>query len=142
MLGKIYDYIYYTTFTIISKTNSRTPTYSSASLLSVMALVNVMSIFFLFENRLSTTGFYIFFGVGILIRLYVLNRYNERYAKRIIDEYGLVKTKKICEYIIDFYPDASILFLIISTGADAYTISFCVGFIIIVRILLYLAKGI
>ncbi len=142
MKQNIFDYIYYKTYTIISKTNYLSPIHSSAYLLSISAFINVMSIFLLFKNNFSIYGFYVFCGIGIFILFYILNRFNERNAKRIIKTYGLKKVNKIWDYLIDYYPDLSIFLLVVFTIKDFYVSVFWFAFLVLIRIILYIIKEI
>lgn len=140
MIEKIYDFIYYRTYIAVSKTNHFSPVSSSARLLSLTLLINAMTLFFLFEIQFSEIGFYIICGLVFLGSFYILDHYNDEKARAIIVKYKFVKIKKIWIYLIDFYPDISILLCITSTGASINTILTTLGIIVLLRLLSLFAQ--
>ncbi len=140
MIGKIYDFIYYRTYIAVSKTNQISPISSSARLLSITLLINVMTLFFLFEIQFSEIGFYIICGLALLGSFYILNRYNDSNAETIITRYTSTKINKIWTHLIDLYPDISIILCITATGASINTILITLGIIILLRGLVYFSQ--
>lgn len=60
-MTRVYHYVYYRTYYVISKTNKIIPEISSAQLLSISILLNVVTIYFFLKEPFSTEGFYVFF---------------------------------------------------------------------------------
>jgi hypothetical protein len=137
---KIYDYIYIRTFKIISKVNKNVPYSSTARLLSILAFVNLMSILLLFINYLPEKIFIFGIALGIIISFYILNRFNDPYAKQIVNDYSLTPKKKYFDKLIDFYPEISILFFTISANVGVFAILNTLMLIVMIRIIFYLAS--
>ncbi len=140
MLGRIFDYLYYVIHTHISKKYEPFTRIRATSFLSLMFFVNIMTLFCLFKEQLSEIGFYIFFGLGILIAFYSLKYFNERRAKVIFRECESKKVKKVWKLLADFYPELSLLMLIIACGGDMETILMSLGILIIYRIVIFFSQ--
>ena len=140
MILKIYDYIYVRAFKIVSKVNKSTPYSSTARLLSTIALINLMSIFLLFKKSLPKNTPFLVIALGIIIGYYILNRFNDRYAKQIVSQYGLTSRKKYIDRLIDLYPEASIIILSISANIGVLVILYSLMLIVMMRIFFYFAS--
>jgi hypothetical protein len=138
---KIYEYIYYRTYFVISKTNSISPSYSSASLLSITFLLNVFTIYFFLKEPFEMIGFYFFLSIGIAISFLNLRYFlDEIKIKSINSEYENLKVNRLWNYLIDSYPWLSILIFLLSAGANYNTIFTFVAIFIILRLFEFFTK--
>lgn len=141
MIGRIYNFMYYRTYLMISKTNKLSPVSSSARLLAIGFSINILALFFFFENQLPKTkkSFYFFVGVGIVGSFYIIYYFSDRNTYYIINEYLKIKVNKFWSFLADYYFDISVLLLSISTGVELYSILYILGILIFIRLILYFA---
>ncbi len=135
---KIYHYIYYRTYFVISKTNKLSAESSSARLLSIAILLNVFTVFFFLKEPLNLIGFYSFLIIGIILSFLNLKYFmNEYRSQLIISEIQTLKVNPFWKYSIDIYPWLSILLTVISAGASYNTIFVIIGILIVLRLIQY-----
>jgi hypothetical protein len=135
---KIYHYIYYRTYFIISKTNKLSAESSSAGLLSVAILLNVFTVFFFLKEPFNLIGFNSFLIVGIILSFLNLKYFMNEYRNHlIISEFQTLKVNPFWKYSIDIYPWLSIFLIVISTGASYNTIFVLIGIFIMLRLIQY-----
>jgi hypothetical protein len=135
---KIYHYIYYRTYFIISKTNKLSAESSSARLLSIAILLNVFTVFFFLKEPFNLIGFYSFLIIGIILSFLNLKYFMNEYRNQlIISEFQTLKVNSFWKYSIDIYPWLSILLTVISTGASYNTIFVLIGILIVLRLIQY-----
>jgi hypothetical protein len=131
--------MYYGIYNGILKTNSSLNLFRAKSFLSICLFENIMSVFFLIENYLPKTAFYTFFGLGFVIFILTMKYFDKRKSENIIREFEHRKIKKIWKYLVDFYPDLSVLFFVVSIGAGLSTILLILGILILIRGIEYFA---
>jgi hypothetical protein len=135
---KIYHYIYYRTYFVISKTNKLSAESSSARLLSIAILLNVFTVFFFLKEPFNLIGFYSFLIIGIILSFLNLKYFmNEYRSQLIISEIQTLKVNSFWKYSIDIYPWLSILLTVISAGASYNTIFVIIGILIVLRLIQY-----
>lgn len=137
MIQRIYHYLYYRTYEVISRTNKTSPELSSAGLLSIAVLINISTVyFFLFE--ISNKPFFIYF-FSLAVLLSFLNLFYLRYSrcKLIILEFKNLKINWFYKSLIDSYFYLSFLFLLVSINASLSTILYYLGIIILLKIVDY-----
>lgn len=135
---KIYHYIYYRTYFVISKTNKLSPESSSSRLLSVAIFLNVFTLFFFLKEPFNLIGYYSFLIIGIILSFLNLKYFMNGYRNQlIISEFQTIKVNLFWKYSIDVYPWLSILLTVISAGASYNTIFVIIGILIVFRLIKY-----
>lgn len=137
-MTKVYHYIYYRTYAVISKTNKLNAKFSSKSLLSFSVLFNVFTIFFFLKIPSDIITFYGFLSIGIVLGFLNLKYFNENRIKLIILEFNSLEIHIVCKYLVDIYPWLSILLFLVSTGANDNTIFSFIGILTILRLVQFL----
>ncbi|MBA4317141.1 MAG: hypothetical protein C0412_01960 [Flavobacterium sp.] len=135
-MTKVYHYIYFRTYDVISKTNKIIPEISSAQLLSISILLNIFTIYFLLGSPFGKTGFYIFLSIGIISSFLNLKYFmNDNRRKSIISDFQTLKMPIFFKYLVDIYPWLSILLILISTNTNYNTIFIFIGVLIVLRLM-------
>ena len=135
-MTRVYHYVYYRTYYVISKTNKIIPEISSAQLLSISILLNIFTIYFLLGSPFGKTGFYIFLSIGIILSFLNLKYFmNDNRRKSIISDFQTLKMPIFFKYLVDIYPWLSILLILISTGTNYNTIFIFIGVLIVLRLM-------
>lgn len=135
---KIYHYIYYRTYFVISKTNKLSAESSSARLLSIAILLNIFTVYFFLKEPFNLIGFYSFLIIGIILSFLNLKYFMNEYRNQlIISEFQTLQINPFWKYSIDIYPWLSILLTVISIGASYNTIFVLIVILIVLRLIQY-----
>lgn len=135
-MTKVYHYLYYRTFEIISKTNKTSAGSSSAGFLSTLVLINILSLSFLFF-RSFTIVFYSVCFFGILLSILNLKYFNTINHELVLHEFKDSKVKKIYKVLVDSYLYLSFILLFSSLDLGFYAIYYFIGIVILIKGIIY-----
>lgn len=126
--------MYYRTYEVILKTNKTSPESSSVSILSLTFLVNVLSIYSLFNSSYNNVAFYTFCIIGLGLAIMNLVYFNDIRRKKIIFEFKDLKISTVNKYLVDCCPFLSLLILLICLRASYTTIFYYLGILIVIKL--------
>lgn len=135
MIKKVYNYLFYRTYEIILKTNQFSPESSSSRFLSVVFVVNILSIYSFIFNDYTPFAFYSFGIFAFIISILNLRYFNSNKCKTIIFEFKDLKVNNVFKYLTDSYLCLSFLFLLISIGAGYITIMYYLGILLLIKLI-------
>jgi len=134
MIKKAYHYLYFRTYQVVFKSNKTSTESASVSILSLSFLINVISIYFLFNRSFNTVAFYIFCTIGLGLAIMNLVYFNDIRHKEIIFEFKDLKISMLSKYLIDYYPYLSFLILLICLKASYTTIFYYLGILAVIKL--------
>ncbi len=134
-MTKIYHYIYYRTYSVISRTNKLSPEISASRLMSISIFINVFTTYFFLKKPFDLIGFYIFLSIGIILSFLNLRYFSENRIRAIVLEFKTLKVSKIFNYLVDINYWLFLVLFLISAGADYYIIFCFVGILVILRLM-------
>ena len=134
MVKKAYHYLYFRTYQVILKSNKTSPESSSASILSLSFLINVLSIYSSFNSTWNNVAFYIFCIIGLSFAVMNLMYFDDNRCKEIIFKFKDLKISTVNKYLVDYYPFLSFLILLICLKASYATIFYYLGIVILIKL--------
>ena len=136
-MTKIYHFIFYRTYHVISKTNKLNQEFSASCLMSISILINVFTLYFFLNEPFNLVGFYIFLSIGITLSFLNLRYFTENRIKLIISDFRTLKISKFLNHLIDINYWFFLILFLIAAGSDYYTILVFVVILILLRLLQY-----
>ncbi|MET0944899.1 MAG: hypothetical protein ABWY22_05795 [Flavobacterium sp.] len=137
MIKKVYHYLYYRTYEVILKTNKTSSESSSARFLSILFLINIITVYSIFFNKYNNIAFYICCIVGIGLSIFNLVYFNDAKNKSLIFEFKDLKIKSGYKYLVDIYPYVSALFLLISIEVSYTALFYYLGILVLIKLVSY-----
>lgn len=134
MIKKAYHYLYFRTYQVILKTNETSTVSSTAGLLSVIFFVNIMSIYFFFNDTHNSILFYSCGIFGFIIAILNLRYFDHKKSESVIFEFKDIQVKVFYRYLVDSYPYLSFLILLISLDMGYRIIFYYLGLLILIKL--------
>ncbi|KAF2326809.1 hypothetical protein [Flavobacterium ginsenosidimutans] len=136
-MTKAYHYLYFRTYEIISKTNKTSAESSTARFLSILFLINILTLYSLFFKSFNDIAFYSFSALGMIVSILNLRYFDNAKNKFILYEFKDLKINRIYKTLVDSYPYLSFIFLFSSLDVGFYAIYYFIGIVILIKAVTY-----